>query len=72
MKQAGIIIFFLAIGIVLSLAIAQTTGLTLKVSGVIAAIACILVYLMLDLRPETKPNDATIIRLMRGDWSRKK
>ena len=72
MKRAGILIFFIAVGITIAMAIAQTTGLSLKVAGAIAAIAGLLVYLMLDIKPETNPNDATVIRLIRGDWTKKK
>ncbi len=72
MKRMGILILFLSIGIALTLGIAYATGLTLKVAGAISAIACLLVYLMLDLRPDARPGEATIIRLTKGSWHKKK
>ncbi len=71
-KRMGILIFIVAIGILLALGIAHSTGLNLGIAGGISAIACILVYLMLDMKPEANPTDATIIRLTKGSWHKKK
>ena len=71
-KQVGILIFFLSVGVLLTVGIAETTGLALSVAGPIALIACVLLYLMLDLKPEPNPGEETIVRLTRGSWYRKK
>ena len=72
MRSLGIILIFVAVGLLLAIGIAVTTGLSLKISLIIAGISCLLVYLMLDLRPEANPGDATIIRLTKGSWYRKR
>ncbi len=72
MKRTGILLFFFSLAILLTVVIAQTTGLSLKAAGVISAVACILVYLMLDLRPDQNPGDGTVIRLTKGSWHKKK
>ena len=71
-KHAGIFIFFLAACVLMTLIIASTTGLSLLISGVIASLACTLVYLMLDTKPDHDPGEATIIRLTKGSWGREK
>jgi len=71
-KRMGTIFMIVAAGIVLAMGIARSTGLNLGIAGGISAVACILVYLMLDLKPEPNPSDATIVRLTRGSWHRKK
>ena len=71
-QRLGRLVLFVAFSILVALAIANFTGLSLKISAVIAAAAGLLVYLMLDSRPEPDPGDQTIIRLTKGSWARKK
>ncbi len=72
MKRVGWTIIILSLVVLLAVGIAEVTGLSLKISSVIAAALGVLVYLMLDPRPEQNPNDATIIRLTKGSWYRKR
>ena len=72
MKHLGIILLLISVAILVAIGITKLTGLSLVFSGVISLVACILVYLMLDLRPEAKSTDATIIRLTRGSWHRRR
>lgn len=72
MKRFGWIIIIFSLVVLLAVGIAELTGLTLKVSAVIATAGGGLVFLMLDPRPKQNPNDATIIRLTKGSWYRKR
>ena len=72
MKQLGIIILLISATILIAIGLSKLTGLSLLFSGAISLVACILGYLMLDLRPEPKSTDATIIRLTRGSWHRRR
>lgn len=71
MKKLGILFLFVSLALLGSVGIAELTGLNIKMASLIGFVAGVLVYLMLDLRPESKPDDATIVRLTRGSWEKK-
>jgi len=71
MKRAGLIILFIAVGLLLTLGIAELTSLSLYVAAGIGLVACLLLYLMLDIKPVSNSTDATIVRLTKGSWYRK-
>jgi hypothetical protein len=72
MKRLGIVMLFIAAALMLTAILVQMTSLGPRTAGGISAIAALLVFLMLDLKPEGRPGDATIIRLTRGSWQRKR
>jgi len=72
MKRILWLVLFLAGAALLALGISEWTGLWLSRAIPIALVVSLVVYLMLDLRPESNPGDKTIIRLTRGNWRRKK
>jgi len=49
----------------------KVLGLSFYVSALFSVIGSVLIYLMVDSKPEADPKDATIIRLTRGSWQRK-
>lgn len=71
MRKFALFIFIFSIAMLGALLVAELTGFSLRTSGIISAIAAILIYLMLDLRPKSSPKD-TVIRLTRGSWYRKR
>ncbi len=71
MKTVGIALLFITLALFLALALNSWTGLSLTASLVTAGVAALLLYLMLDLRPDSDPTDGTITRLTRGNWRRK-
>ena len=72
MKRIGILILFLAVGLLIALGISELTDLSIRVSGGISIVASLLIYLMLDLRPEVDPGQATIIRLTKSSWYKRR
>ncbi|MDJ0838446.1 MAG: hypothetical protein QNK37_18160 [Acidobacteriota bacterium] len=72
MKRAVVLIFFVAFALLLAVGIAEMTNLSLVPSLGIAGVCALLGYLMMDLRPEADPRDATIVRLTKGSWHRKR
>jgi len=71
MRRLALFVVFLAIALLLTIGITELTQLSLFFSAVIAIFCCVLLYLMLDLRPERPANEATLIRLAKGTWSRR-
>ena len=71
MKSALTLFLIVAIPFFLAWAIAEMTGFSVLFSSLIAGLASLLFYLMLDRRPEVSPKD-TVYRLTRGQWYRKK
>lgn len=72
MKRLGYLLLVLSFWILATVAISELTHLSLRFSTLISGFAAALVFLMLDMRSEPNPNDATIIRLTRGSRNRKK
>ncbi len=72
MKKLGIVFLFVSFCILLALGIAQVTGLSLMSAAGISVVACLLIYLMMDLRPDAKAGEATLVRLRKSSWHRKK
>ena len=72
MRTLGIFIFFLTGCIVLTTFFSEFTGLTLKVSAPVSAIICILLFLMLDIKPEPHKDENLIDQLTKESWFRKK
>lgn len=71
MKRLGMILFFVAASILMAVILVQTTSLGPRTAGGISLVAALLGFLILDMKPETNPGDATIIRLTRGSWQKK-
>lgn len=71
MKRISILLFLIGAAILLGLGIAKITDFSLILSVAISSVACVLIFLMLDVRPEQSSKD-TIYRLTRGSWYRKK
>jgi len=72
MRVAGLYFFFLSFGLLMAVAVAEMFQLSIGVSAVISVLCTILLFLMLDLRPDPKVGEATITRLTRGSWYRKR
>ncbi len=72
MKRLILLILFVAIALLMAVGVTTFTELSLKVSLLISVVFSGLVYLMLDIKPESNPADATIIRLTKGSWYRKR
>ncbi len=72
MKSVGLLLIFLLGAAVLAMSLVALTNLSLIFAGSIALVLALVVYLMLDLRPDPNPGDKTIIRLTRGNWHRKR
>ncbi|CAM2007225.1 hypothetical protein [Acanthopleuribacter pedis] len=71
MKRISILLFLIGAAILLGLGIAKVTDFSLALSVGISSVGCVLIFLMLDVRPEQSSKD-TIYRLTRGSWYRKK
>ena len=71
MRRLAILVAFISIALLLTIGIAALTQLSHPVSFAIAAVCCLLLYLMLDFRPRGRSGDETIIRLTRGSWYRR-
>lgn len=72
MKKFGTLLLFISMGLLMAIGITKVVALSLNISLLIAAVVCVLFYLMLDTKPEINPGDATIIRLTRGSWQRRR
>jgi hypothetical protein len=71
MRKFALFVFILSLAMLGAVLVSEMTGFALRTSGIISAVAAVLIYLMLDLRPKDSPDD-TVIRLTRGNWYRKK